>query len=217
MKYNPLLAPFRASITILNPPYYHTVGRQSGDSRPTVVLATDCRSDVGDKMSADCRLTHRPTVGRLSANGQPTVGRQSVECRSIGRLSTDRGLKYTWSGVRTQSVWTVMCRGGSIVNITTCSSGSSVNLASPSSSKASLTILQRCSSGILFWGGVLPTQALTISILALAGWNTYMHRYEMNRPCTPQYISRNWHVIDSNIWHNFQKTSKMYYWKYIFA
>ena len=53
-----------------------TVGRQSTDCRPTVVLATDCRSTVGDKMSADCRLTHRPTVDRLSVDYRPQAGKQ---------------------------------------------------------------------------------------------------------------------------------------------
>ena len=76
MKYNSLLAPFHDS---KSPSLSY--------NRPTVVLATDCRSTVGDKMSANCRLTHRPTVDRLSVDpstdGQPTVGRW------VGRLSTD--------------------------------------------------------------------------------------------------------------------------------
>ena len=68
IKYNSQSAPFLASIRILNRPHYHsTVGRQSPDSRPTVVLATECRATVGDKMSANCRLTHRPTVNRQLA------------------------------------------------------------------------------------------------------------------------------------------------------
>ena len=77
-----------------------TVGRQSTDGRPRHRLSVDRRSNVGDKMSADCRLTHRPTVSRLSVDGQPTVGRVSVDgsvdCRpTVDRQSTDRGLKYT--------------------------------------------------------------------------------------------------------------------------
>ena len=41
-------------------------------------------------MSADCRLTHRPTVGRLSADGQPTVGRVSVDGSVYCRPTVDR-------------------------------------------------------------------------------------------------------------------------------
>ena len=94
-------APFLASITILHRPHYHTVGRPSTDSRPTVVLATDYRSTVGRLSVTKCRPTVgwpigrpstdcRPTVGRLSVDGQPTVGRQSVDSRStVSRQSVD--------------------------------------------------------------------------------------------------------------------------------
>ena len=53
-----------------------TVGRQLGNSRPTV-----------GRQSADCR----PTVGQQLANSWPTVGQQSVDCRpTVDRQSANR-------------------------------------------------------------------------------------------------------------------------------
>ena len=117
MKYNSLLAPSLASITILNRPYYHAVGRQSTDGRPRHRLSVDRRSNVGDKMSADCRwqnvgrLSVEPsadaTVGRLSADCRPTVDRQGAKVHMIQlTYLTGSEIRYgksyilAWSRVR---------------------------------------------------------------------------------------------------------------------
>ena len=105
MKYNSLLDPSLASITILNRPYYHTVSRQSVNSRPTVVLATDCRSNVGDKMSADCQLTHRPTDNRQLVECRSTVDRQGAKVHMIRENMGTKNRKLTDNQVNKKKYW----------------------------------------------------------------------------------------------------------------
>ena len=112
-------SPCRSTAVDGRPPCRSTVDRLSTDCRPAVDrLSIDCRPTVGrpiGRLSTDSRLTVggqsvdlstdcQPTVGRLSVDYRPTVSRQSVDSRSmgrsmgqstVGRLSTDRGLKYT--------------------------------------------------------------------------------------------------------------------------